>query len=696
MRWQVILQSAVGVGALFGLASLAVERKIMPLAEDQSALRASAEARVGALDVERAWLRSRRSLEKSAFFLAKSRAFHAEDLDDSLERQVESAAEQVGARGRAALFDAEGELLAGAATLGKSTAVREARAGAAARRIEWLGEVPHEVAAVPLTPGEASRVLVLARPIDRLRLSGWVRGLPVSTVVVLLDGTEVIATLMREDQVQPARARRLPPLLTIKGAEHAVAEARLPDEAGVDVRVVALAPVAGPQYLALRQALMWMLFLLGVVSFLLVSALSLLAPGAARAAPVVAAPVSAPSPLGAGASATTSGLHPAQSGVYPAASSGVPGSGLFPSQTARPELASAAPVGSLPSAVSAPSSSPVASGSFPAAGPRLGGIPSLAARPSGSGFDPPASPATPVAPRPDAFGTYSGVPTGASERIPGAPADFDATPHSSAQLEPLPPRPSSSREASLGGQMGPSFSRPSSEGLEAMGLTGSAGLSSPSLPRSSTPAPPPVAPSMPPVPPPAPPADDAPSFDAIARAAHSARPSIPASGTDENLPAPKGGLSPGMVAAQGLAQRGQVTAPSPRHEGNLPIPKEQASHLYDLSPGAAPERAGLQGSPGLTRGTGSFPPLPKAVTADIGRASEARPFDREHYRRVYDEFVAAKTELGESVEGLSFEGFGAKLRASEESLLQQHSCRAVRFQVIVKDQAVSLRPQLVR
>ena len=124
--------------------------------------------------------------------------------------------------------------------------------------------------------------------------------------------------------------------------------------------------------------------------------------------------------------------------------------------------------------------------------------------------------------------------------------------------------------------------------------------------------------------------------------------------------------------------------------------KEQASHLYDLSPGAAPERAGLQGSPGLTRGTGSFPPLPKAVTADIGRASEARPFDREHYRRVYDEFVAAKTELGESVEGLSFEGFGAKLRASEESLLQQHSCRAVRFQVIVKDQAVSLRPQLVR
>lgn len=72
------------------------------------------------------------------------------------------------------------------------------------------------------------------------------------------------------------------------------------------------------------------------------------------------------------------------------------------------------------------------------------------------------------------------------------------------------------------------------------------------------------------------------------------------------------------------------------------------------------------------------------------------PFDHEHYRVVYNEFVGSKARLGEAVDNISFEGFSAKLRSSEKELIERHGCKAVRFQVLVKDRQVSLRPQLVR
>ncbi|MCK6549267.1 hypothetical protein L6R52_25715, partial [Myxococcota bacterium] len=71
-------------------------------------------------------------------------------------------------------------------------------------------------------------------------------------------------------------------------------------------------------------------------------------------------------------------------------------------------------------------------------------------------------------------------------------------------------------------------------------------------------------------------------------------------------------------------------------------------------------------------------------------------FDEEHYRVVYNEFVGSKARLGEVVDNITFEGFSSKLRTSEKELIDRHGCKAVRFQVLVKDRQVSLRPQLVR
>ncbi|MFO0727037.1 MAG: MXAN_5187 C-terminal domain-containing protein [Myxococcota bacterium] len=73
-----------------------------------------------------------------------------------------------------------------------------------------------------------------------------------------------------------------------------------------------------------------------------------------------------------------------------------------------------------------------------------------------------------------------------------------------------------------------------------------------------------------------------------------------------------------------------------------------------------------------------------------------KPFDEAHYRVAFEEFVGNKKRLGEVVDNISFDGFSAKLRKIEQTLIEKHGCRSVRFQVIVRDKQVSLRPQLVR
>lgn len=102
------------------------------------------------------------------------------------------------------------------------------------------------------------------------------------------------------------------------------------------------------------------------------------------------------------------------------------------------------------------------------------------------------------------------------------------------------------------------------------------------------------------------------------------------------------------------------------------------------------------------------PPMPamgggdsEATTAMEGLAEAAEPdemaaFEDTHYRFVYDKFVGSKRDLGENVAAIHFEGFSAKLKTSEEKLIEKHGCKAVRFEVLVKGDKVSLRPQLVR
>jgi hypothetical protein len=70
----------------------------------------------------------------------------------------------------------------------------------------------------------------------------------------------------------------------------------------------------------------------------------------------------------------------------------------------------------------------------------------------------------------------------------------------------------------------------------------------------------------------------------------------------------------------------------------------------------------------------------------------AREPEADYYRRTFDEYIAARRSLGESVEGVTFESFSAKLRLNEANLKKKYNCKAVRFRVQSKGDQVSLKP----
>jgi len=66
--------------------------------------------------------------------------------------------------------------------------------------------------------------------------------------------------------------------------------------------------------------------------------------------------------------------------------------------------------------------------------------------------------------------------------------------------------------------------------------------------------------------------------------------------------------------------------------------------------------------------------------------------DEIYYRRVFQEYVAARQAAGLSVEGITEESFSQKLRANEAMLKAKHKCHMVRFEVRSAGGKVSLKP----
>jgi len=75
--------------------------------------------------------------------------------------------------------------------------------------------------------------------------------------------------------------------------------------------------------------------------------------------------------------------------------------------------------------------------------------------------------------------------------------------------------------------------------------------------------------------------------------------------------------------------------------------------------------------------------------AVLALAQEPEP---DYYKRIYNEYLEARKGVGESIDGVTFESFSAKLRLNEANLKKKYNCRAVRFRVQTKNGQVTLKP----
>jgi hypothetical protein len=83
---------------------------------------------------------------------------------------------------------------------------------------------------------------------------------------------------------------------------------------------------------------------------------------------------------------------------------------------------------------------------------------------------------------------------------------------------------------------------------------------------------------------------------------------------------------------------------------------------------------------------------PTGQVLSIDNQRIANEPEAEYFRRTFEEYVAARKENGESTEGLSLDGFTLKLRENETQLKAKFNVSRVRFKVVTKDKATTLKP----
>jgi hypothetical protein len=107
---------------------------------------------------------------------------------------------------------------------------------------------------------------------------------------------------------------------------------------------------------------------------------------------------------------------------------------------------------------------------------------------------------------------------------------------------------------------------------------------------------------------------------------------------------------------------------------------------------ADPPTSPLMGyrSDGLVGAAGYVPPDLMAPPPVAAAPAPTDPADEE-YRSVFQDYVDTRQRCGETVEGITFEKFTAKLRANRDQLIERYACRRVKFQVYVKDGRAALK-----
>jgi hypothetical protein len=108
-----------------------------------------------------------------------------------------------------------------------------------------------------------------------------------------------------------------------------------------------------------------------------------------------------------------------------------------------------------------------------------------------------------------------------------------------------------------------------------------------------------------------------------------------------------------------------------------------------LAPTPPPPTASWPLPPSFTK------PATEADSAAIPATSEAEA-DNAQYSQVFEEYLAVRQKLGESIVGLSLDKFAAKLQSNRQQLIDKYHCKTAHFTVYEKDGKAGIRAVPVR
>lgn len=729
MRWQLVLQTAVGFGVLFWLGRDAAERYVGPLAEVQAERTAQAEARAVVSQVARAWERVRdahRSLLSMQATgpvrkLLRADADASKDRSSTLASLLASALAQSGMEGAAAAFvTPDGTALAmqgpGSTHLASVAGTKEAIAGSSAIRFDRLEDRLCIIGSAPVE-GEKNGdppagAMVLALPLDDARLRGWVTSDPemAGSHVALFQGGRLAASTLPSADQKALQNLASEVLLTLQGRTFAVARNTITDDVGFGLAVAGFVPVDRTFVAGVVNGAQALISILGGCAFLVVLIIIAAAP---RPAPeVVEIPAELPpvdetlqsSPgrsVASGARARASVIE------------------TLPRGAARPVVALSDVVEDNvdDDALSLePTPLPLPLDALSEASPFDEGTPvrdswigdSVSLRPGMTGASASASASVSASASAPAAASdlFSAIDRAASSAAPH-PVGANAMPRFPSNMSQMGgvdpaedlPAPKGGMPLGVSPAMAahtPSTDLPMPKGGSFPGSGSTMPVAQPTVSNPNRPVLPPLS-QTPPLP----------DRSEGARPVEEDSEAVPTQGAAEPLPPapafPAPPAFPTLGASSDAARRNVARNASSDLESMRAPPALGGTGSDDAV--ALPGRATHGAEDGVVALPGAA-----VVSAPTGRASHQTgpatspprapdgpvAFDETHYRVVYNEFVASKARLGDAIDDVTFEGFSAKLRSSERDLISRHGCRAVRFQVLVKDRTVSLRPQLVR
>lgn len=114
----------------------------------------------------------------------------------------------------------------------------------------------------------------------------------------------------------------------------------------------------------------------------------------------------------------------------------------------------------------------------------------------------------------------------------------------------------------------------------------------------------------------------------------------------------------------------------------------------DIPPEASESASSSAGTPAPSRGNEMAvdPVVTGQHTSPENAALAIEPEDQ-YLRRIFQEYVDARTKSGEGVDAsLTYESFVQKLRGNEAQLKKKYNSKAVRFKVVVKNGQTTLKP----